>query len=97
MYGTVARMKLKPGGIEALKRMSEGQEPAPGAVAFYAYQMDADPNEIYMVAIFESKQSYLANAQSPEQNAQYQKWAEWFEAEPEWHDGEIIYAEHVGG
>jgi hypothetical protein len=47
MYGTVARMKLKPGGVEALKRISEGQEPAPGGVAFYAYQMDADPNEVF--------------------------------------------------
>lgn len=96
MYGTVARMKLKPGGVEALMRMSEGQERPPGAVAFYAYRMDADPNEAYMVAVFESKAAYLANAQSPEQDAQYRQWMEWFDAEPEWHDGEIVYAEQFG-
>ena len=96
MYGTVARLRLKPGGVEALRRTSEGQEPPPGAVAFYAYQMDADPNDVYMVAVFESRESYVANAQSPEQNAQYQEWAKWFEEEPEWHDGEIVYAERVG-
>ncbi len=97
MYGTIARMKVKPGGIEALRRISEGQEPPPGAVAFYAYQMDADSNEVYMVAVFESKEAYVANAQSPEQHVQYQQWMEWFEAEPEWHDGEIVYAEQVSG
>jgi quinol monooxygenase YgiN len=96
MYGTVARMKIKPGFVEALKRMYEGQDPPPGAVAIYAYQMDADPNELYMVAVFESKESYVANAQSPEQDAQYRQWLEWLEAEPEWHDGEIIYAERAG-
>jgi quinol monooxygenase YgiN len=96
MYGTVARMKVKPGFTEAMERIYGGQEMPAGAVAFYAYQMDADPNELYMVAIFESKEAYVANAQSAESDAQYQQWLEWLDAEPEWHDGEIVYAERAG-
>jgi quinol monooxygenase YgiN len=95
MYGTVARMKVKPGFMEAMERIYEGRELPAGAVAFYAYQMDADPNELYMVAVFESKETYAANAQSAETDAQFRQWLEWLEAEPEWHDGEIVYARRV--
>jgi quinol monooxygenase YgiN len=96
MYGTVARMRVKPGFLDAMKRIYEDQEISAGAVAIYAYQMDADPNELYMAVIFESKEAYVANAQSPETDAQYRQWLEWLEAEPEWHDGEIVYAEQAG-
>lgn len=98
MYGTVARMKVKPGAVEALKRMAEGEvAQIPGFVAQYVYQMDTDPSEFYLIAVFESREAYVANAESPEQRARYEQMMEWLEAEPEWHDGEIIYAEHVGG
>jgi quinol monooxygenase YgiN len=95
VYGTVAKMKAKPGFIEAMKRIYEGQDMPPGGLAFYAYQMDADPNEIYMVAVFESKEAYVANAQSADTDAQYQQWLEWLDAEPEWHDGEIVFAQRA--
>ena len=95
MYGTVARMRVKPGFMEAMERIYEGQELPAGAVAFYAYQMDADPNELYMVAVFESKEAYVVNAQSAETDTQFRQWLEWLETEPEWHDGEIVYARRV--
>jgi quinol monooxygenase YgiN len=91
MYGTVARMKVKPGGLEALKQMSEDMTAPPGSVTSYIYQMDADPNELYLVVVFESKEAYVANAQRPEQHAEYEKLRAWLEADPEWHDGEIIF------
>jgi quinol monooxygenase YgiN len=97
MYGTVARIKVKPGAVEALKQMAEGEVPhVPGFVAQYVYQMDTDPSELYMVVVFESQEAYAANAESPEQHARYEQMMEWLEAEPEWHDGQIIYAEGVG-
>jgi quinol monooxygenase YgiN len=92
MYGTVAKLRVKPGGLEKLKEWSpDGDDRDRGAVAVYAFQMDDDPNELYMVAVFESKEAYVANAESPEQDERYRKMLQWLEGEPEWHDGEIIH------
>jgi quinol monooxygenase YgiN len=92
MYGTVAKVRVKPGALEALNRLLEYRDGAPpGGVAIYTYQMDADPNELYMVAVFESKEVYHANAQSAEQNQLYEQMVQWFDGEPEWNDGEIVF------
>jgi quinol monooxygenase YgiN len=94
MYGTVAEMRVKPGGLQKLGTMApEADERDRGAVAIYAFQMDDDPNEVYTIAIFESKEAYVANAQSPEQDARYRQMLQWLEGEPEWHDGHIVYQE----
>jgi quinol monooxygenase YgiN len=92
MYGTVARMQLKPGRMEDLQRLSERQLQAdvPGAVFSYVYQTDADPNVCYLAVGFESKDAYLANARSPEQNERYMLLREYLAADPEWHDGQIV-------
>jgi quinol monooxygenase YgiN len=92
MYGTVAKLKVKPGGLDELKNWApDGDERDRGAVAIYAFQMDGDPKEVYTVAIFESKEAYVANAESPEQDARYRQMLKWLEGEPEWHDGEVVY------
>lgn len=94
MYGTVARMKFKPGGAQKFREMIEQQgaqqRTPPGAVGLYLYQMDKDPNEFYMAVMFESKEAYVANASSPQQHEQYLQYRQFLESEPEWHDGEII-------
>ena len=92
MYGTVAKLRVKPGGLDELKKWSpdpDGQDR--GAVAIYAFQTDDDPNEVYTVAVFESREAYVANAESPEQDKRYRQMLQWLEGEPEWHDGEIVY------
>jgi quinol monooxygenase YgiN len=94
MYGTVAKMKVKPGGLEKLGNWSPNEAARDsGAVAIYAFQTDADPNEVYTIAIFESKEAYMANAGSPEQDARYREMLQWLEGEPEWHDGEVVYSQ----
>lgn len=92
MYGTVARLTAKPGSREALDEISRQvrEDKPPGLVASYIYQMDSDPNEYYLAVVFESRESYRANAESPEQHARYEKWRPLLDAEPEWHDGEIV-------
>jgi heme-degrading monooxygenase HmoA len=94
MYGTVARMKVRPGALEALKRFAEAESNSSikGYKAQYVYQMDNDPNEVYVVVVFDSKESYFANADSPEQSERYGEMMKYLAGEPEWHDGEIIYA-----
>jgi hypothetical protein len=94
MYGTVARMRLKAGMEEQMLAVTReyDQVRIAGEVAAYAYQADADPQEFYLVAVFDSKESYLANASSPEQHARYLKMRALLEADPEWHDGTIVYS-----
>ena len=95
MYGTIARCRVKPGSEKKFIEMTRDEQelPIPGLFGQYVYRMDANPNEFYLVVIFESKQAYLANADSPEQDARYQQFRTLMEEEPEWHDGEIMYAE----
>ena len=92
MYGTVARMRAKP-GVEAhlrdLMRTFE-QAQVPGSIVSYVYQMDADPNEYYLAVVFTDTAAYVANANSPEQDARYHQMLDLLERPPEWHDGEIL-------
>jgi quinol monooxygenase YgiN len=93
MYGTIARLQVKPGMMEKLQEW--GSEPAdaiPGYLSQYVFQMDKDSNELYLVVIFMDKASYAANAQSERQHARYLEMRAMLAADPEWHDGEVIYA-----
>jgi quinol monooxygenase YgiN len=94
MYGTVARFRAKPGMEAELMKLSQEfeSESIPGAQAEYIYRLDSDPNEYYLVVIFESKEAYQANAASSAQDARYRKFRALLEADPKWHDGEIVYA-----
>ncbi len=95
MYGTVARMRVKPGMVDSLEEMMRGEESRlanAGFVATHIYRMDSDPNDYYLAVIFDSKEAYVRNADSPEQDASYWRMIEFLEEEPEWHDGEIVYS-----
>ena len=84
MYGTVARMRVKPGmesQLDAQMRAYE-QLKVPGMLQSYVYRMDADPQEFYMAVIFESKEAYMANAASPEQDARFRQMMETLESPP---------------
>lgn len=90
MYGTIAKMNVKPGAVEKLTDLMVDQDREPGLVSYYIYQTDADANELYVAVLFESKEAYIANAHSPEQTQRYEQYRELLTAEPEWHDGEVI-------
>jgi quinol monooxygenase YgiN len=90
MYGTIARVKIDPAKVEDLKALGRRIGVAPGQIARYVYQMDANPGELFLVVVFESREAYWANARSPEQNQRFQEMRALMLADPEWHDGEII-------
>ncbi|HMQ56256.1 MAG TPA: antibiotic biosynthesis monooxygenase [Anaerolineae bacterium] len=90
MYGTIAKVQVNPKKIEELQALSQQLGLAPGQIARYVYRMDADPNQLYLVAVFESREAYQANATSPEQHQRYLELRALLDADPEWHDGEII-------
>ena len=95
MYGTVARLQLKPDAEEArLNDLSqqEAGRTTPGYVASYVYRTDADPTVYYLVALFESKAAYVANAADPAQDAMYRQLRALLVADPEWHDGEVVFS-----
>ena len=92
MYGTIARIKIDPARIDELKALGNNMGLAPGQVAGYVYQTDADPGELFLAAVFESKEAYWANASSLEQHERFMQLRALFVEDPQWHDGEIVSA-----
>jgi quinol monooxygenase YgiN len=93
MYGTIARLQLKPGTEAELHRLNRELAPeVPGLVFEYAYRSDSDPAVVFLVIGFTDKAAYLATAASPAQQARYDQFRALLVAEPEWHDGEIPFA-----
>lgn len=94
MYGTVAHMRLKPGAEEAMQQLwEEGrrrQAGVKGIIGTYVFRKDDDPSEYVMVAVFEDKQSYVANADDPEQAKWFGRLIELLEGDPVWEDGEVV-------
>ena len=93
MYGTIARMKVKPGSFEGFQKQMadvESDLSAVGWVSTTIYRSDSDPNEIWLNVAFESKAAYRKNAESPDQGVRYGQMRALLDADPEWHDGEII-------
>jgi heme-degrading monooxygenase HmoA len=95
MYGTIAKLNAKPGAVEELSKMGTGRIAA-GYVGSYVYKSDKEPNELWLVAIFNDRDSYNANANSPEQDVEFRSLMQFFKSEPEWHDGEIVFEHRLG-
>jgi antibiotic biosynthesis monooxygenase (ABM) superfamily enzyme len=93
MYGTIARFRVKSGAESQLVQLQHEFEAlkVPGYVKSTVYRMDADPGEYYLAVVFDSRESYVANANSPEQDARFRAMLSLMDGEPQWHDGEIIY------
>ncbi|MEE9162754.1 MAG: antibiotic biosynthesis monooxygenase [Candidatus Neomarinimicrobiota bacterium] len=94
MYGTVARMRAKSGQSQAIVNMlnewNRVRRPnVKGVVGGYVLIPDDNPDEPVMIAIFQDKDSYVANAQDPQQDQWFQQLRAHLEADPDWTDGEI--------
>lgn len=93
MYGTIARLRIKPGMDAQLEQMSREQVPEiPGFIFQYVYRLDSDPQEMMLVVGFTDKESYRRNAESPDQAARFEQYRALLEREPEWNDGEILFS-----
>ena len=93
MYGTVARMRIKPGAEEKLKAEMQSYQSlnVPGYLSSTVYRLDAGGDEYILAVAFTDKESYEKNADDPEQDKRFQQMMTWLAAEPQWMDGEIIY------
>ena len=91
MYGTVAKMHVKPGAEEEIKDHGGGEVSCPGHIATYVFKSDKDPNVHIVTTIFESKSAYRKFSESPEQDRRFNQMKELLAGEPEWNDGEVIH------
>jgi heme-degrading monooxygenase HmoA len=94
MYGTIARLQVKPGMENELMEQvrAEAEEaPMPGYLHQFLYRIESEPQTYYLVVIFQDKASYFTNANTPEQHERYLKLLTVLTTEPEWHDGFIVY------
>ena len=92
MYGTIARIKVRRDKLQeffALGKEWDDRERkrATGYVGAEIMWEDREQGSACLVVHFTSKESYLKNADSPEQDAFYQKLRGCLEADPEWIDG----------
>lgn len=94
MYGTIAKMTLKPGSFEKIQQtMADGSVDRPGHVATYIFKSDDDANVHFVVTVFESKAAYRKLADDPEEDKRFRKMRELLAKDPEWHDGEVIHSD----
>lgn len=93
MYGTIARLQVTPGKLDEFMQFGERevtQATYPDMGFQYVFQSDQHENEVWLVVGFTSREAYHANAASPEQHVRYQEMRALLDADPEWHDGEVI-------
>lgn len=100
MYGTIAIAKPKAGQEQALVNMldqwwEERRPKIRGAVASTIYRNTENPAELMIAVVFDSKESYMANAEDPEQDRFYRQMLELLEGEPRWIDGDVLAHKHV--
>ena len=94
MYGTIARLKVKPDRVEALQRLTASYDDlqVPGFVGTHVYRMDADETEYYLVVMFQDRDTYRKNAADPAQDQRYREMRELLAEDPNWHDGEVVWS-----
>ena len=93
MYGTIFKLKIKEGHEDQLlSLMKEENETPEGMIAWFL--MKPDENKEWIgVAIFDSVESHVNNANRPETNENFIKMMELLAGEPEWTDGEYLIGE----
>jgi hypothetical protein len=99
MYGTIARFRVRPevNRKEFKQKMdSFDSSNIPGWIADYIFQTDADSDIFYLVAIFQDRESYQANADDPAQHERYLIFRSFLADDPEWNDGTIVSATGPG-
>ena len=95
MYGTIFSMKVKPGHENKIIELLRSDNGIPkGGVAFFLMQPDTK-DEMIGVAVFESKDAHINNANRPEQNESFMKIMEHLIEEPEWTDGNYVLGEVI--
>ena len=89
MYGTIFYLDVKSGHEKMLLKTMRGNTPK-GMVAWFLMKPDDDDVDMIGVAVFESKEAYIANANSPEQHESITQMMNHLSSEPIWTDGTYV-------
>jgi heme-degrading monooxygenase HmoA len=92
MYGTLMRCRPLPGKERAFedygrRRLEEAQ--IEGFLGNYVLTPNGSGGEVTVLVLFDSEESYRANAASPAQHQRYLELRALLAADPEWTDGRI--------
>jgi hypothetical protein len=90
MYGTVAKIRVKPENRDKLRDVFKRQTDVPVAgfqSSYVLWENEGDTGWIFV--LFDDRASYDKNADDPAQHERYTEYRELMESEPEWHDGQI--------
>jgi quinol monooxygenase YgiN len=99
MYGTIMRAKVKPGKRAEYEKLMRDMVPSAedygnGMHSVEAAWEDKDPDRLVVIVHFKDRESYVANADRPETNEQYQQQLEYLDGPPEWID--VNFANYIG-
>jgi quinol monooxygenase YgiN len=101
MFGTVARVKVKPGMedqfVELGKSRSGQNGEIAGEVGYIVFKLENSPGEYIIAVAFEDRDSYFANAKRPETHQEFLEMRELLVEDPQWNDGEIVDMQGLGG
>jgi quinol monooxygenase YgiN len=92
VFGTIARAKIKPDNRTAFEEVMRRQMSGPpiqGFVAGYTVWPEKVDDEVWLVAVFRDRASYMRNADDPLQDARFREMRALLESDPEWTDGEF--------
>ena len=89
MYGTIFNLDVKSGHEQMLLQTMRKNTPE-GMVAWFLMRPDEDDADMIGVAVFESKEAYIANANSPEQHEAFTQMMNHLSSEPIWTDGTYV-------
>jgi hypothetical protein len=97
---TFWKMKTKPGKInDIIKIMGSTEDQA--RIKARGWQMTVvgtrkdNPDEIWGMVTWDNTDNYKKNADSPDQNADYEKMRELLAADPEWFDCDVVEESHA--
>ncbi len=91
MFGTLGRMKAKPGKLEELTTHLNDPQAAAHRGYGGSYLLVAEEGDEVVVAVmFEDKESYFEMVHDPKTDENYQRLLTLVEGEPTWTDGEWI-------
>jgi quinol monooxygenase YgiN len=101
MFGTVARIKIKPGLDDSLTELgatwAREEFERSGQIVEMIFKLENSPDEYIIVAAFPDRETYFANAGHPHTKRNYERMRELLVADPEWNDGEIVDMLGIGG
>src|SRR4051812_16666553 len=100
MYGTIGIFKVQPGSEDAAAAhfnnwWTERAPKVKGAISGSVHRNGGNPSEFILSVVFDSKESYDANAADPEQDKWYQSLRALLSADPRWMDGDVVANNHI--